>query len=336
MRWWNRKNRERDLERELRSDLDLEIAEQEANGLPPDQARYAARRAFGNTTLVKEVTREMWGWMFFDRLKQDVSYALRGMRKSPGFTATAVLSLALGIGANTAIFSLIDAVVLRLLPVRDPQRLSQFILQRPGGDPLDSFSYPFILALADHHEVFSKLCGFSGYRFAVRQGDSVESTSGAWVTGAYYATLGLQPAAGRLLTDNDDRPGAVPAAVITDGYWQRKFGRSTEAIGRQILVEGKPVAIVGVSPAGFTGANVGETADITLPLGVLPQFRPDRDYLVDDNSRWLRVLARLQPGISPFKQGPPGSDLAFAPRFANPRPSCRRTHAVEWSDRRRT
>jgi predicted permease len=301
MRWRLRKESERDLERELRSHLELEAEEQTEAGLTPGQARYGAQRAFGNTTLIQEEVREMWGWTFFDRLKQDVSYALRGMRKSPGFTATAVLSLALGIGANTAIFSLIDAVMLRWLPVRDPQTLVQYVLQRPGGDPLDSFSYPFIRALADHNEIFSSLCGFSGYRFAVRRGDLVESTSGAWVTGAYYATLGLQPAAGRLLTENDDRPGAVPAAVITDDYWQRKFGRSPQAIGRQIVMEGKPVAIVGVSPAGFTGANVGDTADITLPLAVLPQFRPDRDYLVDNTSRWLRVLARLQPGLSPVQ-----------------------------------
>jgi predicted permease len=298
MRWWRREERERDLERELRSDLDLEIAEQEANGLTPDQALYAAQRAFGNTGLVKEEVREMWGWTFLDRLKQDVSYALRGMRKSPGFTATAVLSLALGIGANTAIFSLIDAVMLRWLPVHDPQGLTQLIVQRPSAEPLESFSFPLVRALADHREMFASLCGFSGYRFAVRQGDSIESTSGASVSGAYYTTLGLQPAAGRLLMESDDRPGAVPVAVISDGYWQRKFGRNPEAVGRQIVIERRPVAIVGVSPAGFNGANVGETADITLTLSVLPQIRPDQEYELDAGSRWLRILARLQPGIS--------------------------------------
>ncbi len=301
MRWWRRKEREQDLEREFRSDLDLEIAEQEANGLSPDQARYAARRAFGNTSLVKDEVREMWGWTFLDRLKQDVTYALRGMRKSPGFTTTAVLSLALGIGANTAIFSLIDALLLRWLPVRDPQELVQLAMR--GRDPVPGqiFSYPLVRALADNREVFSEsFCGFSagGTRFGVGQGDSFESTPGAWVTGGYYDTLGLQPVAGRLLTPADDRLGAVPVAVITDGYWQRKFGRNAVAIGQSILVEGKPVTIAGVSPAGFTGSNVGETADITLPLGVLPQLATDGEFLLTNSAWWLRVLARPRPGIS--------------------------------------
>ncbi len=298
MRWWNSKRREQDLERELAADLELEAMERQQSGLSADDARHAARRALGNAALLKEDVREAWGWRFLDRLKQDLSYGLRGMRRSPGFTATAVLSLALGIGANTAIFSLIDSVLLRWLPVRDPQGLAQIVLQRPSAEPLDSFTYPLVRALADHHEVFSSLCGFAGYRFAVRQGDSVEATSGAWVSGGYYATLGLQPVAGRLLTDTDDRPGTAPVAVITDGYWERKFARKPDAIGREIVIEGRPVVIVGVSPAGFTGANVGDTADITLPLGILPQIRPDRSYLVDNSSWWLRLLARPQPGTS--------------------------------------
>ena len=269
MPWWWRK--ERELELELRSDLELEAAEQQESGLPAEAAFYAAHRALGNLGLVKEEVRQMWGWMFLDRLKQDLAYALRALRRSPGFSATAVLSLALGIGANTAIFSLIDGVLLRWLPVRDPQGLVQVIIRRPSAEPLESFAYPLIRALADHHEIFSGLCGFStSQRLAVRWGDSVESTPAALVSGGYYMTLGLQPAAGRLLVESYDRPGAIPVAVITDDYWLRKFGRSGDSIGRQVLVEGKPVTIVGVSRAGFNGANVGETADITLPLGACP------------------------------------------------------------------
>ncbi|HLK62218.1 MAG TPA: ABC transporter permease [Bryobacteraceae bacterium] len=298
MAWWNRKRRESDLERELGAHLELETTEQQEAGVPPDQARSSAQRAFGSTAFYKESVREAWGWMFLDRLKQDLRYALRGMRKSPGFTITAVLSLALGIGANTAIFSLIDALMLRWLPVRNPQALVQVTMLRPSTDPLESFSYPLAMALSEHHEVFSNLCGFAGASFPVRHGNSVESVSGAWVTGAYYATLELEPAAGRLLTEQDDRPEAAPVAVISDDYWKRSFGGSADVVGRQIFVEGAPVTVVGVSPAGFSGANVGQTADITLPLGILPQIRPDRTYQLDSSSWWLRVLARPQPGIS--------------------------------------
>jgi hypothetical protein len=268
------------------------------SGVRPDEAHSRTRRELGNPTLLAEQMLDSWRYLFVDMLIQDIRYGLRTLRKNPGFATTAVLSLALGIGANTAIFTLIDAVLLRWLPVRDPQGLALVILQRPSAEPLDSVTYPLVRALADHHEIFSSLCGFAGYRFAVRQGDSVEATSGAWVSGGYYATLGLQPVAGRLLTDADDRPGAAPVVVITDGYWERKFAPKSDAIGREIIIEGKPVVVVGVSPAGFTGTTVGDTADITLPLGILPQIRPDRSYLVDNSSWWPRMLARPQPGVS--------------------------------------
>jgi predicted permease len=277
---WYRRAREREMEEELES-----------------LAAIAEPGELGNMTRVAEEARAVWTWRWLEEVYRDLRYAGRTLRQNRGFTITAVLSLALGIGANTAIFSLIDAVLLRQLPVRDAQELVQIVLLRRSAEPLESFTYPLVRALAGHNEVFSSLCGFASYRFAVHEGDSVEGVSGAWVSGGYYATLGLQPVAGRLLTDADDRPGAAPVTVITDRYWERKFGRSPDAIGRQIVIEGTPVVVVGVSPAGFTGANVGDTADITLPLGILPQIRPDRSYLVDNSSWWLRVLARPQPGI---------------------------------------
>jgi predicted permease len=301
MFWHRRKDREKDLERELQSHLESEAAEREDAGLLPEEARYAARRALGNATLLKENVREIWVSLFFDRLKQDLSYALRGLRKNPVFTATAVLSLALGIGANTAIFSLIDALLLRSLPVRAPQELVQLTMLGRTGQPHESFSYPLVQALAAHSEIFSGLCGFSATStFTVGAPGSLEPTPGAWVTGEYYETLGIFPAAGRLLTRDDDRPGAVPVAVITDGYWKRKFGRDPGAIGQPILIAGKPVIIAGVTPAGFKGANVGEAADLTLPLGVIRQLQSgeNSEYALDTSSWWLRVLARPHPGIS--------------------------------------
>ena len=298
MDWWNRRQRERDLERELASDLELEAEEQQQRGLPVEQARLAARRAMGNVTRVQEDARAAWGWTFLDRLAQDIRYALRGMRRSPGFTATAVISLALGIGANTAIFSLIDAVLLRWLPVHDPQNLVQVTILRPNAEPLESFSYPLAKAVAQHREILSHTCTFSSAQFSVRDGDAQAAIPGAWMTGECYETLGLQPLAGRLFAANDDSPGAPPVAVISDGYWQRRFGRDPQAIGRQLIVEGKPVTIAGVSPAGFDGANVGQAADITMPLGILAQITPDNSFQLNASSWWLRVLARPRPGIS--------------------------------------
>jgi putative ABC transport system permease protein len=297
MRWWRRRDRERDLERELRSDLESEAAEQQEKGVSPDEARYAARRALGNATLIKEEVRGMWGWTSIDRFAQDVRYALRGMRKSPGFTLTAVLSLALGIGANTAIFSLIDALLLRWLPVHDPQHLVEVMIFQ-NGKRIDSFSYPVVRALADQKDIFSELCGFSGALFNVGPRDAVERVAGAWVSGAYYETLGLQPQIGRLISREDDEPGAAPVAVIADEYWQLKFGRDPKTIGRAIPIEGVPVTIVGVSAPGFTGANVGQVADITLPLAANTQLFPEMTGRLSAGSEWLRILARPQPGIS--------------------------------------
>ncbi len=281
-------NRDDDLDDEIRSHLRMAAG---------DRGEQAARREFGNVGLIKEVTREMWGWSSLDRLAQDLRYALRGLRRSPGFALTTVLSLALGIGANTAIFTLIDALLLRWLPVRDPQQLVELIMIQ-NGKRVDSFSYPVVRVLADQKEIFSGLSGFSPANFNTGPRDHPERVPGAWVSGEYYETLGLQPVVGRLLRRDDDQPGAAPVAVITDEYWQRVYGRDPAAIGRSILIEGIPVTIVGVSPAGFSGANVGQIADITIPLSANAQLFPEMTGRLSASAEWLRILARPQPGIS--------------------------------------
>jgi predicted permease len=286
-----------DLDDELQFHIERRADELIAQGTPPEEARREALRQLGNLTLVKERARDRDIFVWLETALQDVRYALRTLRRNPGFAATTILSLALGIGANTAIFSLIDALMLRWLPVHDPQRLVEIMIFQ-NGKRSDSFSYPAVRALADQKQIFSGLCGFSSATFNVGPRDAVERTTGAWVSGAYYETLGLQPAMGRLLRRDDDQPGAAPVAVITDEYWQRMFSRDPQAVGRAILIEGSPATIVGISPPGFSGANVGYVADITLPLAANTQLFPEMTGRLTAGPEWLRILARPQPGIS--------------------------------------
>jgi predicted permease len=289
---------DRDLGREIASHLALLEDEYQHRGMSPDEARFAARRAIGGIEQAKEHQRDARSFRWLDDARRDLRYAGRSLGRTPGFAAVAVLTVALGIGANTAIFSLIEAVLLRSLPVRDSQQLVQLTMVLPSGEVWHSFSYPLVRGLADQQDLFSGLSGFSEATFNVGPPDAITRTNGAWVSGTYYETLGLQPAVGRLLTQDDDRPGAIPAAVISDVYWRRAFARDGSVIGRFLLIEGLPVAIVGVSPPGFTGATVGHAADITLALGVLPQLYSERAESLEASSTWLRVLARPRAGLS--------------------------------------
>jgi putative ABC transport system permease protein len=262
-------------------------------------AALAGPLELGNMTRVAEEARAAWGWGHIEQLYRDLQYGLRTMRHSPGFAAAAVLSLALGIGANTAIFSLVDALMLRWLPVPDPQELIQLRIQTAGAkDPFDSFSYPIVRSLAEHREIFAGLAGFSGWNFDIGPAGSMSRVPGAMVSGAYFETLELNPAAGRLLTREDDEPGAPLVAVISYGYWERQFAGNPGIIGQTMRINSVPVTIVGVSPSGFVGANVGSHAEITMPAASLPRVSPEAAPLLGEGNFWLRVLARPKAGVS--------------------------------------
>ncbi len=216
-----------------------------------------------------------------------------------GFTAVVVLTLALGIGANTAIFSLIDALMLRWLPVRNPQELVQITFaSRDQGPPGESFPHAMIRALADEKDIFAGVAGFTGSWMNVETSGTVSKVSGALVTGDYYETLGLTPVEGRLLSRSDDERGVPAVAVISYGYWQREFAGNPRAIGDTLVINGVLTTIVGVSPRGFVGANVGSIADLTLPVSAIAWLNPTMVALLEPGNFWLRVLARPRLGTS--------------------------------------
>jgi putative ABC transport system permease protein len=285
------------LDEELRSHLEMAIEWNLRRGLTPGEARRQALLDFGGVEKTRENYREQRGLPMVQSIVQDLRHGLRLLAANRSFTAMAVVSLALGIGANTAIFSLLYALLLRPLPVPNPGGLVQVKI-RVAGNVSDSFSYPVIRALADRKDVFAALGGFSGETFRVGSADAPVRTPGSMVSGGFFAALELTPAVGRLLIPEDDRPGAPPAAVISDAYWERQFQRSPSAIGATLLMGGHAVPIVGVTPAGFTGANVGEVTDLTLTFQAVSQLYPEGGGRLDAGNQFNRILARPVPGLS--------------------------------------
>ena len=239
-------------------------------------------------------------------LLQDLRYGLRMLAKNPGFTAIVVLTLALGIGANTAIFSLLNQVLLRRLPVRNPAQL--VILKSPGpkpghvwsdGDDSEIFSYPLYKGLAKNTSVFDGVIARYQFSASIASHGQTDRGSGELVTGNYFETLGMRPALGRVLTPaDDDVQGAHPVLVLSHGYWMQHFGGDAGMLNQTILVNNTVMTIVGVAQAGFTGIQVGQTPDIFVPMTMKGQMTPIRNGLDDWNDAFLAVLARLRPGVS--------------------------------------
>jgi putative ABC transport system permease protein len=244
-----------------------------------------------------------------EELLQDLSYALRTLRRSPVFALVAVLSLALGIGANIAIFSLIDALLLRSLPVRDPERL--VIVGDParvsglssGGLRNDLFSYPLYQEIRRHNQVLTDVFA-SGRTGKLTVGvESVtgrsETARGRLVSGNYFSVLGVSAFRGRTFTAGEDRGGGgAPFVVLSHDYWRRRFAREEQVLGRRITLNGHPFTILGVMPPGFFGEIVGGPTDLWVPLSMQPQINPGRMYLDRWDISWLLLMGRLKPGLS--------------------------------------
>lgn len=275
LNWLSRKERFEDLSSAMEEHLAEKIEELVEGGMSREDARYAARRAFGNVTRVEEKSREVWQWPRVENVWADVKYAVRQLAKSPAFTVTAVLTLALGIGANVGIFSLTRALLLQSLPVAHPARLVRIslVLNNPGGAvrdmPLNSF---MIDSLRRHSTTISGIFGWAPYQFVVRQNDSSRIADGALVSGNTFEVLGVRPAAGRLLRPEDDQPGGGPdgwAAVLSYRFWQEDYGSDPAVVGRRVTLSDHDVTIVGVAPKGAllesAGLDDGEPETALVP-----------------------------------------------------------------------
>ena len=293
--WFRKRPAEDRLDRELGYHFDRLVRDFIAEGVSPEEARRRARLEFGGVEQIKEDCRDVRGrWL--EDFGKDLRYAARTLRRSPGFLAVSVLSLALGIGANTAVFSLINALMLRSLPVKEPQRLVETTRLSPEGKPWD-VSYPLFLYFRDRLKSISGAAAEMESTPAIAIDGAEEIVNAELVTGEHYSVLGVEPAAGRLLESADDviSPGS-PAAVISYRYWQRRFGGSPAAIGKKftLQIQNKVFTIVGVTPRRYFGTRVGEDPDMTLPLAMMLS---DTDRHEPTNNM-LNMIARLRPGVT--------------------------------------
>ncbi len=326
----------------LREEMELHLAEKaaelEADGMTPECARAEARRRFGNVGLKHEESREIWMTRFWSELGQDVRYGCRTMTANKSFSALAVLSLALGIGANTAIYSLMESILLRSLPVADPESL--VVLNWHSRPPYNAskqwvhvihgvqgilwpgdkgamvsgmFPYPAFETLRGENPVFSTLFGyFDGLTCNLAIRGQATSASTEYVTGAYFRGLAVSAAAGRLIGSEDDRLGAAPVAVISFATSQNRFGGSSNAIGQPILVDNIPFTVIGVAPPEFFGVDPAAAPDLYLPLhtNVLVDGAGAARRYGDGNFYWIEMMGRLRPGVSMAQ-----AQAVLAPRF---------------------
>src|SRR5215469_6441714 len=292
-----RRRLEQDLDDEMAFHLAMRQQKLRTQGLSANDAGDASKRAFGNATLLKESTRDLWTFQWLEHLRQDLRYGIRSLRKTPALTTVVVLSLALGIGANTAIFSLIDSVILRMLPIQKPEELFLVLTQRPHREPDGGYSNALWEAIRDQQDVFSSTLAWSSVQFNLSQGGAAKLVNGIFVSGDYFNTLGITPAAGRLISTSDDHRGCTSIAVLSYGFWQSHFAGAENALGSTISLNQQSLQVVGVSPPHFYGVEVGKNFDVAVPVCASVLF--DKDNINSPSRGWLTAMGRVKPGISP-------------------------------------
>ncbi len=294
--------RKSDLTEEIESHLKMAIADRVARGQSPVDARASAMQEFGNVPLIADVTRHQWSWLRLELWLHDVRYAMRQLRKSPGFTFTAIITLALGVGANTTVFSMINGLLLRPLAVPASDRLA--VLGLDGDGPQRNYSFPESLfrGLESRHEAFTDMFAFHHDKFQVKSGGGNETVPGQYVSGSFFDALQVAPLLGRTLTSQDDRTGGNPngfGVVISESYWLTRFNRAPDVIGRKLEIDRVVFTVVGVMPRRFVGADPLQRPQIFVPLATEPVLNGERSLTAfGHHAWWLTVIGRMRPGVT--------------------------------------
>src|SRR5260370_1578182 len=302
-RFFRRRRWDEERARELEAYLQMETDENIARGMTPEDARYAARKKLGNPTWIREEIYRMNTIGFLESLWQDLRYGARLLRLNPGFALVAIASLALGIGANTAIFQLLNAVRLRTLPVHNPQELAEIGFDHKGmyggrgRGRFHELSNALWEQIRDRQQAFAGTFAWGTDTVNLARGGEVRYAQALWVSGDFFHVLGVSPALGRVFTAEDDRPGCgSPGVVISASFWQSEFAGVPSAIGRTLTLNGHPFEIIGVTPGNFFGVEVGRTFDVAVPICSEPIVAGEESMLARRDGWWLAAMGRLKPG----------------------------------------
>ena len=292
-----RKRRYDDISVSIQEHLDERVDELMEDGMPRDEAERAARRDFGNVTLIQERSRETWQWSTLDSLRADLKYALRRLIKHPGFSVTAIMTLALGIGANVIVFSVLNALLLRPLNVSEPQRL--YNVGRRNSVSLYQ-SYPDYLDYRDRNRTFSGMIAYDTTRAAISTGNATTKTSGYLVSSNYFDVLGIQPAVGRFFYAADENgPGSAPYIVLSHDFWHKFFHADSDIIGKTVDLNSHPFTVIGIASEQFHGTEIIYWPDFWIPIIEASEVGYGPAYLTNRAMHNPWILARLKPGVTP-------------------------------------
>src|SRR6266496_1290532 len=303
LNWFRLRRLEGDLDRELQYHIDRRVTDLIHSGLPEPEARRRVALELGGATQVREEVRDIWLTRWLRDFVYDLRFSARSFLRSPSFTATALLSLALGIGATTALYSLIDQVILRALPIDHPERLALIDwigfqnAETLGTDNL--MSYPICRDLQQQREFFDGVFCRAATTINLSTSGEPRLTAAELVSGTYFSVLGVRPAMGRLLTiDDDQAPGASPVVVLSYDFWRAQLGGAPDVAGRKVLVNQQPMTIVGVASPVFHGIDVGEVPSLWIPAGMSAHAIPGFNSMLDRRTTWMQVLGRLRLDVT--------------------------------------